>query len=72
MVAENQQTTRPLRYIRVLENLGKYDIIISFQADRGGGVLIMNKVDYNIKTINLLSEAQHTQKGIQALPKVKL
>lgn len=55
-LANLQETALPLRYIKALKNLGKDANILILQADKGGGVVIMNKVDYNRKMNDLLND----------------
>lgn len=55
-LAEKQPNTLPFRYKRALIDLNKNKDIVITQADKGGGVVIMNKSDYVEKMCDLLDD----------------
>ena len=46
----------PKRYMTALEVLAKDDSIVITSADKGGGIIIMNKSDYDKKMNDLLGD----------------
>ena len=52
----------PRRYEVALQKLGKDDSIVISRADKGGGVIIMNKIDYIDKMLELLNDPSTYEK----------
>ena len=55
-MADSKPKTIPKRFETALRNLGKNKDIIITTADKGGGVIIMDKVDYTRKMMELLTD----------------
>ncbi|XP_076037064.1 uncharacterized protein LOC143022637 [Oratosquilla oratoria] len=64
-LARSNQCTIPKRYRLALEELGKDDNLIITSADKGGGVVVMNKKDYNDKMLDLLSDTTTYERKYQ-------
>ncbi|XP_076028902.1 uncharacterized protein LOC143017842 [Oratosquilla oratoria] len=59
--ANNNKYVIPKRFLIALNNLSKDNIIIT-SADKGGGIVIMNKHDYNNKMLDLLNDSETYEK----------
>ena len=55
-LADNEPDTIPRRFKLALDSLAKDESIVVTSADKGGGVIVMNKNDYDEKMQNLLSD----------------
>ena len=55
-LAKEEPTGLPRRFEEALKQLGKRNEIIITHADKGGGIVILNKSDYNDKIMNLLND----------------
>ncbi|XP_063871036.1 uncharacterized protein LOC135106189 [Scylla paramamosain] len=55
----------PKRCREALNNLRKDDSLMITKSDKGGGVVIMNKADYSVKMMNLLSDTSTYEKKYQ-------
>ena len=53
---QENQLTIPRRYITALKNLSKDESIIISPSDKGGGVVILNTIDYDEKMKSLLHD----------------
>ncbi|XP_076062480.1 uncharacterized protein LOC143037808 [Oratosquilla oratoria] len=73
IMARDREFSIPRRYIRTLRELQNYDDIIVTTADKGGGVVILNKSDYINKMEELLGDTDtySTQRIGQALVETK-
>ncbi|XP_076066117.1 uncharacterized protein LOC143039760 [Oratosquilla oratoria] len=52
----------PRRFKIALENLGSDEDLVITSADKGGGVVILNRTDYNIKMMDLLNDTSTYEK----------
>ena len=62
MLADKEPNSLPRRYIKVLEGLAEDKTIIVTQADKGGGVIIMDSTQYLDKLNDLLADAETYEK----------
>lgn len=62
-LASEQPSAIPRRYRVTLNNLGKDDNIVITKSDKG--VHIMNRADYNMNMMNLLSDTSTYEKKYQ-------
>ena len=62
VLADKEPCTLPRRYINALENLAMDKNITVTQADKGGGVIIMDSSHYLQKLNELLSDAETYEK----------
>ena len=61
-LADKESSSLPKRYHGALETLAKDITIVITQADKGGGIIIMDKVEYIRKMEELLSDTETYQK----------
>lgn len=61
-LADKQPSSLPKRYVRALKNLANDDSVIVTQADKGGGVIIMDRHQYEAKMTELLNDAETYEK----------
>ena len=71
VLADKEPCTLPRRYINALENLAMDKNITVTQADKGGGVIIMDSSHYLQKLNELLSDAETYEKKTLDLPRKK-
>ena len=65
VLADKEPSTLPRRYINALENLAVDKNITVTQADKGGGMIIMDSSQYLEKLNELLSDAEtYAKKGL--------
>ena len=57
-LADRQPSSMPKRYMRALQNLANDDSVVVTQADKGGGVIIMDKQQYVTKMNEMLSDVE--------------
>ena len=62
MLADKEPNSLPRRYIKALEGLAEDKTIIVTQADKGGGVIIMDSSQYLDKLNDLLADAETYEK----------
>ncbi|XP_076059672.1 uncharacterized protein LOC143036309 [Oratosquilla oratoria] len=55
-LADNEECGLPRRFMVALENLRQRANLLITQADKGGGIVVMNKVDYDNKMLELLND----------------
>ena len=55
-LADEEKSVLPRRYREALKKLGKCENIVITQADKGGGVVVLNKNEYVNKMMDLLSD----------------
>ncbi|XP_076037629.1 uncharacterized protein LOC143023045 [Oratosquilla oratoria] len=55
-LANTQYHSIPKRYMKVLNELGRNKELVITQADKGGGIIILDKSDYENKMMELLSD----------------
>ena len=55
-LADSERPAIPRRYLKTLQELGKCENIVITHADKGGGVIVMNKNDYVEKMLLLLND----------------
>ena len=58
-IADSEQSALPKRYMVALAGLAKDNTIVISSADKGGGIIILNKSDYDLKMRDLLRD-EHT------------
>ena len=61
-LADQQPSSLPRRYVRALKNLANDDSVVVTQADKGGGVIIMDKGQYEAKMNELLNDTETYEK----------
>ena len=61
-LADKEGNSMPLRYYQALQTLAKDTNIVITQADKGGGIVILDKTEYNQKMQDLL-ESENTYEG---------
>ena len=57
-ISESEQSALPKRYVVALEGLANDNSIMISSADKGGGIIILNKSDYQAKMKSLLDDEQ--------------
>ena len=57
-LADNEKSYLPRRYTEALKNLAKNEQIVITQADKGGGIIIMDSVHYKEKIKALLDDLE--------------
>ncbi|XP_076044806.1 uncharacterized protein LOC143027405 [Oratosquilla oratoria] len=62
--ADQQPNALPSRYISALKNLGEDKDLVITQADKGGGIVVMDKTDYDKKMLDLLEDEILTKNKI--------
>ena len=55
-IADSEPNALPQRYVTALTEMSKDDSIVITSADKGGGIIILDKSDYDEKMKNLLSD----------------
>ena len=55
-VAKNQPSALPRRHLQALKELGKDDTLALTPADKGGGIVILNRTDYINKMLALFND----------------
>ena len=76
-LADQQPSSLPKRYKRALQKLANDDSIVVTQADKGGGIIIMDKQQYVTKMDEMLNDSEtyekkqrgHTEKQSQLFSK---
>ena len=61
-LADKEPDKLPKRYMEALKGLAKDTSVVITQADKGGGVVIMNKDDYVNKMNDLLQDCDTYEK----------
>ena len=61
-LADEQASSLPKRYLRALKALANDDNIVVTQADKGGGVVIMDRVQYENKMNEMLNDTDTYEK----------
>ena len=69
ILADKECNSLPKRYQEALKDLAKDDSIIITSADKGGGIIIMNKDDYIVKMNELLRDDNVYKKKIKGYAK---
>ena len=62
ILADKEESSLPRRYHEALESLAKDDSIIITSADKGGGIIIMDRTDYIEKMNDLLKDKVYEKK----------
>ena len=55
-VAKNQPSALPRRHLQALKELGKDETLAIVPADKGGGLVILNRIDYINKMMALFND----------------
>ena len=61
-LADQQPSSLPRRYVRALRNLANDDSVVMTQADKGGGVIIIDKDQYVAKMNEMLNDTETYEK----------
>ena len=61
-LSKEQPSALPRRYRTALNELGRNSDIVITRSDKGGGVVVMNKIDYNEKMMDLLNDTTTYEK----------